>query len=634
VLVALSTLCKEIGITWILFLAAREWVSILARWRRPCAASRNSAGGGSGGGENRSGGGGGASREEGHRDRCESPVPVRQLGRSGLCLGLPVAAYILFRKWLMGDAITIGFETARRAENPVANSTSLKTRLLSKAQLHALYAKLLIWPHPLSPDYSFDCIPLVETLLDSRNLLSVVAYSAVIALACTIFATLFVWPGSLSKSSSSWILASSVAILTFLPASGLLVDPGTMLAERLLYMPSIGFCLLMAMFLDAIYPSAELASGGHPDDQPDDKKQDISPAPPRNMEQAVSGLISSLAPLAPALLMVGAFVHASRTETRHWSSEKALFEAAHRVCPRSVKVLLNLGILRRREERWLDAIELFDAAARIDETFCDPSYWSGITLLHIGDINAGMGHLWDALGCKYNFLEAVKALQASFSMLRANIAEDMPLLSHTLYEYGERLSRHGLANLALTPILQAGVNYGQLSLNGQRLQTPPATAVTRMYGFDGAVILGHSNYTSLAYTSLKRAMEIYRTLKPGIHDIHGQDKNKGKQARRIRGGESAQERPSILGPMDECSLHYWHGYASLAVGKIREAAMFQEMVLRGFRNSEECVQLRPFAVGQMSQILSVWKNEVKGKGEERRWNSLLDLLRTAADAPT
>lgn len=45
-------------------------------------------------------------------------------------------------------ALTLIF--CRRAENPIANSTSVKTRLLSKAHLHALYAKLLVLPFPLS----------------------------------------------------------------------------------------------------------------------------------------------------------------------------------------------------------------------------------------------------------------------------------------------------------------------------------------------------------------------------------------------------------------------------------------------------------------------------------------------------
>lgn len=38
--------------------------------------------------------------------------------------------------------------------------------------------------------------------------------------------------------------------VTFLPASGLFFEVGFVLAERVLYLPSLGFCLLLACLLE------------------------------------------------------------------------------------------------------------------------------------------------------------------------------------------------------------------------------------------------------------------------------------------------------------------------------------------------------------------------------------------------
>ena len=61
-------------------------------------------------------------------------------------------------------------------ENPIAFSSSTLARYLSIFHLHARYAGLLVWPRRLSADWSFACIPLVETWSDPRNLLSLGLY--------------------------------------------------------------------------------------------------------------------------------------------------------------------------------------------------------------------------------------------------------------------------------------------------------------------------------------------------------------------------------------------------------------------------------------------------------------------------
>ena len=64
----------------------------------------------------------------------------------------------------------------RQVENPIAFAASPLARYLSIFHLHARYALLLVWPQHLSADWSFACIPLIETWDDPRNLMSLALY--------------------------------------------------------------------------------------------------------------------------------------------------------------------------------------------------------------------------------------------------------------------------------------------------------------------------------------------------------------------------------------------------------------------------------------------------------------------------
>merc|ERR1719299_212664 len=70
--------------------------------------------------------------------------------------------------------------------NPVAACENGYTRKLSYAFIHGVYWKLMVWPFFLCYDYSMDAIPLIESVTDERNALSLAAY---LAFACVVHAT-------------------------------------------------------------------------------------------------------------------------------------------------------------------------------------------------------------------------------------------------------------------------------------------------------------------------------------------------------------------------------------------------------------------------------------------------------------
>ena len=56
----------------------------------------------------------------------------------------------------------------------------------------------------------------------------------------------------MSRSQFILLLAASWTVIPFLPASNLFFPVGFVVAERVLYLPSMGFCLLLAMGVDLL----------------------------------------------------------------------------------------------------------------------------------------------------------------------------------------------------------------------------------------------------------------------------------------------------------------------------------------------------------------------------------------------
>ena len=99
----------------------------------------------------------------------------------GLLLGAIALPYLLLRSSLSsatgGLSLTSSTlehsELIRKAENPFAFLSGLP-RVLSLNYLQAKYAELLLFPTTLCCEYSFNCIPAVESFSDPRNLGSLV----------------------------------------------------------------------------------------------------------------------------------------------------------------------------------------------------------------------------------------------------------------------------------------------------------------------------------------------------------------------------------------------------------------------------------------------------------------------------
>jgi len=123
--------------------------------------------------------------------------------------------------------------------NPIAVHDDRWVRLKTYALLHGIYMKLLIFPNFLSYDYSYDAIPLVLDAADCRLMLPLASYLGFCILLVLSLSVL----NPRKAASEAPIIGMAILLLSFVPMSNVLFPVGTMIGERLLYIPSAGLLL-------------------------------------------------------------------------------------------------------------------------------------------------------------------------------------------------------------------------------------------------------------------------------------------------------------------------------------------------------------------------------------------------------
>ena len=122
-------------------------------------------------------------------------------------------------------------------DNPIAGA-GFWTGRLTAVEVMAKYLGRLVWPAHLSTDYSYRQIPLA----DGRRLTDWIAW--------IIVAAVTVGVACLYRRNKAAFFAAGFAFVTILPTANLVIPVGTIMAERFLYLPAIGFamCLTLALY--------------------------------------------------------------------------------------------------------------------------------------------------------------------------------------------------------------------------------------------------------------------------------------------------------------------------------------------------------------------------------------------------
>ena len=130
-------------------------------------------------------------------------------------------------------------------DNPIVGANWWSGRLTA-IKVMGDYLWLTIWPAKLSCDYSYNQIPLAQGTASDW-----LACAAVIALA--------IGAAVLFRFNRLCCFLLCFAFLNFLPASNLLFPIGTIMADRLLYLPSFGLVGCLVLAICAVAPASKHA---------------------------------------------------------------------------------------------------------------------------------------------------------------------------------------------------------------------------------------------------------------------------------------------------------------------------------------------------------------------------------------
>ncbi len=238
-------------------------------------------------------------------------------------------------------------------------------RILTAFRVAVMGAGRLIFPLTLSADYSYDQIP-VSQGLGAAELLALAFAAGYLALV--------LWT---ARRFPAVMFALSWSALTYLIVSNLLVPIGTIFGERLLYLPSIGFALLLAIGL------IRLGAGSS-----------------RRRTAAV----------ALTAVLIGLYAGRSMTRAADWVDDETLFRATVATSPRSAKAHSNRGFSLQRAGRIEEAIIAYRQALSIAPGLTG----AGVALARC---YMALGHPEEAIGWYRHVIEHDDGISVAWSGL-------------------------------------------------------------------------------------------------------------------------------------------------------------------------------------------------------------------------
>ena len=277
----------------------------------------------------------------------------------------PLVVYLAMRYWALGMWTRPGLPSL--LDNPLAHE-GLAGRLAGAMGVMGRFFGLLVWPRPLSVDYSY-----AQILPWSGESL---AWAALGAGALGLWAWC-AWRWRYERHVAAFGLALFTA--AYFPASNLVVPVGTVMAERLMYLPSAGFLLAIIPWLEGVVT--------------------------RRGGRAFFGAI------AAATLVFGAM---SWERAAEWSGYLKFWESTARVSPNSARALRLWGQSLARVGKFTEAVAPLKKATRIFPNY-DPAWTElGIAMMQNGKQKEAEAVLQEALRLNPDGPETLLALGALF----------------------------------------------------------------------------------------------------------------------------------------------------------------------------------------------------------------------------
>ncbi|KAA0197649.1 Transmembrane and TPR repeat-containing protein 3 [Fasciolopsis buskii] len=250
------------------------------------------------------------------------------------------SALMYFRLQIMGSQLPHFTEF----DNPAAHAAPL-TRRLTHCYLIPVNLLLLLLPSGLCADWTVGSLRLIREWTDPRNGCTVVAFAWLLFMC---FWTLI--PRLSTQYSRALVLAMAMMIFPFIPASNLLFPVGFVVAERVLYTPSLGFTLLFGLG----YSCAISKSHGRLVNRTADRP--VEPATSCQRKGTIRAMAS---------VILLAFAVKTFRRNFDWNNEYNLFSSALKVNSNNAKMWNNVGHALEAEGRFKEALGYFQKAVSV-----------------------------------------------------------------------------------------------------------------------------------------------------------------------------------------------------------------------------------------------------------------------------
>nr|XP_022287196.1 transmembrane and TPR repeat-containing protein 3-like isoform X2 [Crassostrea virginica] len=213
-----------------------------------------------------------------------------------------------------------------RYDNP-ASMENTPARQLTFNYLLPINAWLLLFPSGLCCDWTMGTIPVISSILDPRNLFTLLFYAVMGKFVHYMLQ-------AQDKRNRVIIMSFSLLVLPFVPASNLFFPVGFVVAERILYTPSMGFSMLVALGFQILL----------------DNKQSLKPF--------LWGMLGFLL-----------LTHSVKTFIRNgdWESEYSIFRSALKVNTKNAKLFNNVGHALEKYAKYAEALEYFEKAVSVQQ---------------------------------------------------------------------------------------------------------------------------------------------------------------------------------------------------------------------------------------------------------------------------
>ena len=324
----------------------------------------------------------------------------RKLDKFSLLVYCPVLVLMVYFRLKIANFSSPIFG---ECDNPASFMESRVLRCLNFNYILALNFWLMVLPEWLCYDWALGSIELITSFQDPR-ILAIVTFWLMIV----IIALRFHWTSLVFMA------------IPFILCSNLLVYVGFVIGERNLYMPTLGYSILLSKGILAFYKRA---------------------------------------PRITTIAFVSLFViYGTRSIQRSldWRNEIQLYKSAHSVCPNNAKIYFNLGKIEKDDkakiqlyQRAIDLWPMVEAMSNLGTHYKNLGKYSEADALYRQAlvIEPKYGLIWYNLGVMQRELHQFKAAEESyFKALKAGYSDEESLLYNIAQLYQSTWQFHKATN--------------------------------------------------------------------------------------------------------------------------------------------------------------------------------------------